>query len=780
MNTPFILSIKFKLIFFVTLCVTASLVVSGAYFFNKISDALFRIQVDRLESETLIISPLFASAFNEMKSDLSVISKTPPIQGIVRSTRNDDVDPLDESTTELWRTRLASIFSGVIENKPGYVQLRYIGLADGGREIVRVNNVDGSPVIVAQEDLQKKKTEPYFRNALSLKPGEIYFSAVSLNREHGKVQEPYLPVIRGIIPVHDPEGEMFGMIVINAEYEVILRSVLDDIQIEKDLYVINEVGDYIRLQKDSGNNAQFVFHSLNDGEDESSADVVEQVLSASEDTGTLFERVNSKDVVIQYYKDTDIFEDDSRYLAFALISPQTSFIAPVSEAQREAVLIIILSILATVTLALVFAMLLINPLMKMNQKIRAHEGNDEPLTGLPIHLRDEIGSLARSFSELYEKISLALKDEHAALERLAESEEQFRSAMKYSPVGKALVGLDGEWLMVNDALCKMLGYSEDELRQTDFQTLTYEDDLSEDLKKVQELLDGKISTYKMEKRYIRKDGGTIWGLLSVSLLRDVDGNPKHFISQIQDISDIKKAQQTLEELNTELEEFSYRTSHDLRSPLTSSIGLLKYADESLEKGEQEKARTSLSLAQDSLKKLEELLKDILDLARLKNMEEEEQPVSIKTLVDDALDKFTHMNNYDRLEFKLDLQYDEDVHTKKTRLLMIVENLISNAIKYQDTSKKKSFVKVETYEDGENVVFAVDDNGLGIPDDQQENMFVMFKRFHPRVSFGSGLGMYMMKKSADVIGGDIRFVNKKDGSRFVLILPKHNIREKRDV
>ena len=188
----------------------------------------------------------------------------------------------------------------------------------------------------------------------------------------------------------------------------------------------------------------------------------------------------------------------------------------------------------------------------------------------------------------------------------------------------------------------------------------------------------------------------------------------------------------------------------------------------------------MSLAQDSLKKLEELLKDILDLARLKNMEEEEQPVSIKTLVDDALDKFTHMNNYDRLEFKLDLQYDEDVHTKKTRLLMIVENLISNAIKYQDTSKKKSFVKVETYEDGENVVFAVDDNGLGIPDDQQENMFVMFKRFHPRVSFGSGLGMYMMKKSADVIGGDIRFVNKKDGSRFVLILPKHNIREKRDV
>lgn len=363
---------------------------------------------------------------------------------------------------------------------------------------------------------------------------------------------------------------------------------------------------------------------------------------------------------------------------------------------------------------------------------------------------------------------------------LAQSEEKFRSAMEHSPVGMALLSPDGSWLKVNKALCSMLGYEEIEFLSTDFQTLTHPDDLDADLDLVTQVLEGRIDDYKLEKRYIRKDGKTIWGLLSVSLLRDVDGNPKHFISQIQDISDIKKAQQTLEELNTELEEFSYRTSHDLRSPLTSSIGLLKYADESLEKGEQEKARTSLSLAQDSLKKLEELLKDILDLARLKNMEEEEQPVSIKTLVDDALDKFTHMNNYDRLEFKLDLQYDEDIHTKKTRLLMIVENLISNAIKYQDTSKKKSFVKVETYEDGENVVFAVDDNGLGIPDDQQENMFVMFKRFHPRVSFGSGLGMYMMKKSADVIGGDIRFVNKKDGSRFELILPKHNIREKRDV
>lgn len=771
-------SIKFKLVVFVTVCVTASLIICGVYFGHKISQSLTQIQVDRLESETLIISPLFLSAFREVRSDLSVLSSTPPIQGIIRSSRNGGADPQDGSTSELWRARLAEIFSGILQTKPAYTQIRYIGIDDNGRELVRVNKNGEDIKVVQPEDLQSKGGEPYFEEGEKLSAGEVYFSAVSLNRENGKIQKPYLPMIRGVVPVHDDRGQLFGMIVINAAYESILNSVLQDLQIEKDLYVINENGDYIQYDK-QGEETNFVFHSLNEEEGADNARLVRDILDAEATKGTVSEKMNGRNMVVQYFKDTQIFDNADRFLAYALLSPRDAFMAPVYKAQQEAVLIIIASVLVCLSLAVIFAMKIINPLVKMNRRIREHDGN-EMLTGLPVDLKDEIGSLARSFSEAYKKVSKALQDEHVALMRLAESEEQFRNVMKYSPVGKALVSLDGQWLKVNKSLCAMLGYDENELLKTDFQTLTHPDDLETDLGQVQQMLDGTISTYKMEKRYIRKDGETIWGILSVSLLHDANGKPRHFISQIMDITDIKEAQKELEELNTELEEFSYRTSHDLRSPLRSAIGLLGLTKDSIGSGDEDKAQTSIELALGSLTKLEVLLSDILDLGSIKNFQEEPQDMDLREIVGEALAKMDHMENYNRLDVKIDIDVDEPVHTKKTRLVMIVENLISNSIKYQDTEKKKSFIKIEAHEDDAEIVFAVEDNGLGIPEDQRENMFEMFKRFHPKVSFGSGLGMYMMQKSANVIGGEIRYVDTKDGTRFELRLPKSYFHDKKEL
>ena len=97
-------------------------------------------------------------------------------------------------------------------------------------------------------------------------------------------------------------------------------------------------------------------------------------------------------------------------------------------------------------------------------------------------------------------------------------------------------------------------------------------------------------------------------------------------------------------------------------------------------------------------------------------------------------------------------------------------MLSNAIKYQDINKTHSFIKITSYQEQNHVVFEVRDNGLGVPKNQQENMFKMFKRFHPRTSFGSGLGLYMMKKSADVLKGNIYYKDTGDGSVFKLKLP----------
>jgi PAS domain S-box-containing protein len=140
-----------------------------------------------------------------------------------------------------------------------------------------------------------------------------------------------------------------------------------------------------------------------------------------------------------------------------------------------------------------------------------------------------------------------LTEHKQAQETLREAQEHFRSAFSYAAIGMALVGTDGRWLQVNRSLCEIVGYSEEELLAKTFQDITHPDDLEADLGYVRKLLSDEIRAYQMEKRYFHKLGHVVWILLSVSLVRDIRGNPLYFISQIQDITERKRAYTRLAE-----------------------------------------------------------------------------------------------------------------------------------------------------------------------------------------------------------------------------------------
>ncbi len=287
------------------------------------------------------------------------------------------------------------------------------------------------------------------------------------------------------------------------------------------------------------------------------------------------------------------------------------------------------------------------------------------------------------------------------------------------------------------------------------------------LKHYGEIGEKKIIGTNREVQGRRRDGTVFPVDLSVSEV-NIHGR-KLYCGTVRDITERKRAEKESAEANAELEEFSYRTSHDLRSPLISSISLLTVAKNAIDVSDKALAITSLGHAQKSLEKLEELVKDILDLTQIKNDGEEAQEVDVAHVVSEALLKFEYMDGFDRLKIIKGFEYTKPINTKKTRFTLIVENLISNAIKYQDLDKKDSFIKVETYQKGREFVLGVTDNGIGIPKDQQDRMFQMFKRFHPKVSFGSGLGLYMMKKSADALNASIMYEDTGDGSSFKLII-----------
>ncbi len=132
------------------------------------------------------------------------------------------------------------------------------------------------------------------------------------------------------------------------------------------------------------------------------------------------------------------------------------------------------------------------------------------------------------------------------LRQLRQSEERFRSAFDFAAIGMALVAPDGKWLEVNRSLCNLVGHTEQELLESDFQALTHKDDLGSSLAGVHQVLNGAMQTFQMEKRYQHKDGRNVWVLWSVSKAADAQSEIVHLIFQIQDITDRKWAEEQLQ------------------------------------------------------------------------------------------------------------------------------------------------------------------------------------------------------------------------------------------
>jgi PAS domain S-box-containing protein len=151
-----------------------------------------------------------------------------------------------------------------------------------------------------------------------------------------------------------------------------------------------------------------------------------------------------------------------------------------------------------------------------------------------------------------------IKERKRAEEALRESEERFRNAFDFAAIGMALVSPDGHFLQVNKSLCDKVGYSTKDLLARDFQSITHPDDLEADLGLVRQMLEGSIPYYHLEKRYLHKEGRIVWAFLSVSLLRGRQGEPLYFISQIEDITERKNAEKTLQGYNLRLKALSHQ------------------------------------------------------------------------------------------------------------------------------------------------------------------------------------------------------------------------------
>jgi signal transduction histidine kinase len=294
---------------------------------------------------------------------------------------------------------------------------------------------------------------------------------------------------------------------------------------------------------------------------------------------------------------------------------------------------------------------------------------------------------------------------------------------------------------------------------------------------VEQITEGRKANrpWEVENRYRRAaDGMYRWHLSQAVPIHDEEGNVVLWVGTATDIHDQKTAQHALEntlkelhEKNFELDQFVYKTSHDLRAPLTTIMGLVSILK--LEKNKATKTHY-VDLIETRVNKLDLFIKSMLDYSRNTRTATHIENIAIADLLKECIAELEYMRHFERLRIELNIE-ETHICSDLFRLKIIFSNLISNAIKYQDFNKPESTLTIDTKSGEDQLVITFIDNGVGIDQAYQDRIFNMFFRAAEQ-SEGSGLGLYIVKQAASVLNGSIHLESEAGkGTRFTIILPK---------
>ncbi len=224
----------------------------------------------------------------------------------------------------------------------------------------------------------------------------------------------------------------------------------------------------------------------------------------------------------------------------------------------------------------------------------------------------------------------------------------------------------------------------------------------------------------------------------------------------------------LKKTNKELDELVYRSSHDLRAPLASILGLINLA----KKEEQlDKIREYLDLQEKSVLRLDSLLKEIIQFSRNSHLEVKGEVINLAELIKESLDIHEFFIGSQAIEKSFSVSQPYNLICDKYRLEIVLNNLISNAIRYSNLNQKQPKLTVEAEVEEKQAVIRVIDNGIGIAPDLKNNIFNMFYKGSDQNVGGSGLGLFIVRETMEKLGGEISLDSEVGkGSTFTIKVP----------
>jgi PAS domain S-box-containing protein len=362
-------------------------------------------------------------------------------------------------------------------------------------------------------------------------------------------------------------------------------------------------------------------------------------------------------------------------------------------------------------------------------------------------------------------VSFDITEEKRAEEALRESEQRFRRVFEEGPLGLALVGRDFRFTKVNSALCRMVEYDEAQLVRMSFVDITHPDDVRSDVELAERLFKREIPFYRIQKRYVKKNGEVIWINLTASMILGPDGEPIHGLAMIEDITEIKRTQeealfrQKLESVGT----LAGGIAHDFNNLLGAVQAQAELALLELDGG---------SSCKEELKAIGEVAIRGSEIVRQLMIYAGRESavvglIDLSKTVDEML-SLLKVSVTKHALIKADLDQDlPAIRASAAQLRQIVMNLITNAS--DAIGERDGVIRVVTRRaDDGRVQLEVSDTGCGIA---PETLAKVFDPFFTTKSAGRGLGLAVVQGIVRSLGGAIHFASEPDrGTTFHVSLP----------
>ena len=549
------------MILLVAIAVTAV----GWLSYRSLEQALLPRVLDRIETHSRLIASDLQSYVRGARADVATFPAHAAAHGMVVAHFNGGIDPVDHISEKAWRERLQTRLLADLGAKPAYSLFRFIGMDDGGREIIRVDRLgpNGAVRVVPEPELKQKGDRSYFQEAIKLPPGEIFVSPLNLFVDNRGVRTPHVPMLRVAAPVFAPDGKPFGIVVVNVDMRSAFERIRSSVRPGENIYVVDSRGDYL---VNPDNSREF-------------GSQLGVQTDWTHDFPDLAEARGSTESLARIVPD-QTGQPGGIALAPALLAgkqwvgiietvPNAVLMAPAAAIRNTSLLVGVIAVLCAAALAAFVAGSLTQPIRRLTAAVEGI-GRSDPVA-IQVDAAGETGVLARAFARVLDETKAktdALQREvqehrrtEVARDHFAARERLFSASVEFSNDAIITKSLDGTITGWNPAAERLFGYTAAEAVGKSIDLIVPPDHTAEVHDILRRIGWGEtIEQYETER--LRKDGRKVEVSLGISPIKTPSGAIIGASKTVRDITESRKTQRALRQQIEERRRI-FETSQDL-------------------------------------------------------------------------------------------------------------------------------------------------------------------------------------------------------------------------